>query len=107
MSSDVAQPTIFLSYAHGDQAQAQRLAAALQRGGYTVWWDALIEGGTRYAASIDEALETADAVVVLWSASRSIPTGCATRRRRDANGTGWCRCRSTGPTRLWASGKSR
>ena len=67
MSGDVAQPTIFLSYAHGDHAQAQRLAAALQRGGYTVWWDALIEGGTRYAASIDEALETADAVVVLWS----------------------------------------
>jgi TolB-like protein/Tfp pilus assembly protein PilF len=67
MSSDVAQPTIFLSYAHGDHAQAQRLAAALQRGGCTVWWDALIEGGTRYAASIDEALETADAVVVLWS----------------------------------------
>ena len=67
MSGDVAQPTIFLSYAHGDHAQAQRLAAALQRGGYTVWWDALIEGGTRYAASIDEALEAADAVVVLWS----------------------------------------
>jgi hypothetical protein len=67
MSSNVAQATIFLSYAHGDHAQAQRLAAALQRGGYTVWWDALIEGGTRYAATIDEALEAADAVVVLWS----------------------------------------
>src|SRR5438309_3294529 len=67
MSSESAQPTIFLSYAHGDHAQAQRLAAALQRGGCTVWWDALIEGGTRYAATIDEALETADAVVVLWS----------------------------------------
>src|SRR5438128_12179141 len=67
MDSDSAQPTILLSYAHGDQGQARRLAAALQRGGYTVWWDALIEGGTRYAASIDEALETADAVVVLWS----------------------------------------
>jgi TolB-like protein/Tfp pilus assembly protein PilF len=67
MSSDIVQPTIFLSYAHGDQAQAQRLAAALERGGYTVWWDALIEGGTRYAATIDEALEAADAVVVLWS----------------------------------------
>ncbi|MEO8454946.1 MAG: toll/interleukin-1 receptor domain-containing protein, partial [Sphingomicrobium sp.] len=67
MPSDSAQPTIFLSYAHGDQAQAQRLAAVLQRGGYTVWWDALIEGGTRYAASIDDALQAADAVVVLWS----------------------------------------
>src|SRR4051794_13877688 len=67
MSSDSAQPTIFLSYAHGDQAQAQRLAAALQRCGYTVWWDALIEGGSRFATSIDEALQRADVVVVLWS----------------------------------------
>ncbi|MEO7635416.1 MAG: TIR domain-containing protein [Sphingomicrobium sp.] len=67
MASDGERPTIFLSYAHGDQAQAQRLAAALERCGFTVWWDALIEGGTRYAKSIDTALAAADAVVVLWS----------------------------------------
>lgn len=67
MVDDPGQPTIFLSYAHGDQAQAQRLAGALQRAGYTVWWDALIEGGSRYARSINEALEKADAVLVLWS----------------------------------------
>ena len=71
MVSESGEPTIFLSYAHDDQAQAQRLAGALQRAGYTVWWDALIEGGTRYAKSIDDALEKADAVLVLWSA-RSI-----------------------------------
>ena len=65
MASD--RPTLFLSYAHGDQAQAQRLAAALERSGYAVWWDALIEGGTRYAKSIDDALAAADAVLVLWS----------------------------------------
>jgi TolB-like protein/Tfp pilus assembly protein PilF len=67
MSDEGAGPTIFLSYAHGDQAQAQRLTAALQRLGYTVWWDAMIEGGTRYAKSIDEALAAAAAVIVLWS----------------------------------------
>src|SRR3954454_3768287 len=67
MQGNSARPTIFLSYAHGDHAQAQRLAGVLQRGGYTVWWDALIEGGTRYAKTIDEALEKADAVLVLWS----------------------------------------
>lgn len=67
MADDARQPTLFLSYAHGDQAQAQRLATALQRTGYTVWWDALIEGGTQYARSIDEALRTADVVIVLWS----------------------------------------
>ena len=52
----VAQPTIFLSYAHGDRIQAQRLAAALKRAGYTVWWDAMIEGGTLFAKSIRDAL---------------------------------------------------
>jgi TolB-like protein/Flp pilus assembly protein TadD len=67
MASDEGQPTIFLSYAHGDHAQAQRLAAALQKAGYTVWWDALIEGGSRYAQTIDDALQSADAVLVLWS----------------------------------------
>ena len=59
MASESDRPTLFLSYAHGDQAPAQRLARALERAGYTVWWDALIEGGSRFAASIDEALQQA------------------------------------------------
>ena len=67
MANDSGRPTLFLSYAHDDHAQAQRLARALERAGYTVWWDALIEGGTRYATTINEALEAADAVLVLWS----------------------------------------
>ncbi len=67
MSSEPGHPTLFLSYAHEDQARARRLSAALQKAGYTVWWDALIEGGTRYAKSIDDALQSADAVLVLWS----------------------------------------
>jgi TolB-like protein/Tfp pilus assembly protein PilF len=67
MSSESSQPTVFLSYAHDDRVQAQRLAAALERLGYTVWWDALIEGGTIYTKSINQALDTADVVVVLWS----------------------------------------
>ena len=67
MSSEPELPTLFLSYAHEDQGQAKRLASALQRAGYTVWWDALIEGGTRYARTIDEALGAADVIIVLWS----------------------------------------
>lgn len=67
MSREDGRTTLFLSYAHGDQAHAQRLAQALEHCGYTVWWDALIEGGTRYAKTIDEALVAADAVLVLWS----------------------------------------
>ena len=67
MSNEERRPTIFLSYAHADKARAQRIAAALEEAGYTVWWDALIEGGSRFASSIDEALDAADAIIVLWS----------------------------------------
>jgi hypothetical protein len=69
MPNESSQPTIFLSYAHADAKRAQQLAAALSARGYTVWWDALIEGGAQFAKSIRQALEAADAVVVLWSES--------------------------------------
>ena len=75
MSSQPADPenpvTIFLSYARADEAQARKLAAALESRGFVVWWDALIEGGAAFARSIAEALDCADAVLVLWS-KRSI-----------------------------------
>lgn len=69
MSSEPSQPVVFLSYAHEDQVKAQRLAAALAGRGYTLWWDGLIEGGAQFAKSIREALEAADVVIVLWSAT--------------------------------------
>ena len=69
MLSETSQPTIFLSYAHADAKRAKQLAAALTARGYTVWWDNLIEGGAQFAKSIRTALESADAVVVLWSTS--------------------------------------
>lgn len=67
MPGESSQPTVFLSYAHDDRVTAQRLAAALAGRGYTVWWDGLIEGGAQFAKTIREALEAADAVIVLWS----------------------------------------
>ena len=63
--------TVFLSYCRSDQPDAARLAAALSAAGLDVWWDHLIEGGAAFAKRIESALESADAVVVLWSA-RSI-----------------------------------
>ena len=67
-SRDAAsRPTAFLSYARADQAQATRLAAALQAAGLNLWWDALIEGGASFAKSIESALDRCDAVIVLWS----------------------------------------
>jgi TolB-like protein len=62
---------LFLSYARDDTDVATKLVSALERARHEVWWDALIEGGTRYSRALGEALEAADAVVVLWS-SRSV-----------------------------------
>ena len=59
--------TLFLSYARADESFARKLKTALEEAGYSVWWDALIEGGAAYARSIAEALERADAILVLWS----------------------------------------
>lgn len=67
--SSASPITVFLSYAHADEAKARRIASALKQAGYEVWWDELIEGGAVYTRSISTALETADVVIVLWSSS--------------------------------------
>ena len=65
--ADVVGPTAFLSYARADQAQAAKLAKALEAAGLNLWWDALIEGGAAFAKSIEAALENCDAVIVVWT----------------------------------------
>jgi TolB-like protein/tetratricopeptide (TPR) repeat protein len=62
-----ARPSVFLSYARVDQAQAAQLVTALEQAGLAVWWDSLIEGGAAFAKSIEAALESCNAVIVLWS----------------------------------------
>ena len=64
-----ARKMIFISYARTDRARVMPLADALAARGYDVWWDALIEGGAGFAKAIEAKLETADAVVVVWSAT--------------------------------------
>lgn len=61
--------SLFLSYDHDDHARAAPIAAALQANGHSVWWDRAIHGGAEYNSEIEKAVESADAVVVLWSAS--------------------------------------
>lgn len=60
---------IFLSYARDDQALAERLAAALEDAGKSVWWDRHIKGGAEFSKDIEEQLDAARHVVVLWSQS--------------------------------------
>lgn len=58
---------VFLSYVRNDAAKARTLAGALEGAGHSVWWDSNIKGGTEYSKEIEQALNDAEAVVVLWS----------------------------------------
>ncbi len=60
-------PSVFLSYAREDTGKARPIALALEKAGHGVWWDLHIRGGAQFSKAIEEALEAADAVVVLWS----------------------------------------
>jgi TolB-like protein/Tfp pilus assembly protein PilF len=64
-----AEPKLFLSYSHADEAWAIRIVEALKQAGFDVWWDHLIHGGASFRPTIEAALESADCVVVLWSAN--------------------------------------
>jgi hypothetical protein len=68
-SSQSGSGDIFISYASPDRPFAQRLAKALQSEGWSVWWDRVIPPGKTFDAVIEEALDSAKCVVVLWSAS--------------------------------------
>lgn len=63
------RPLIFLSYSRVDLARAQPVIALLDANGFDVWWDGRLEGGENYLQTTEAALEGADCVVVLWSAT--------------------------------------
>jgi adenylate cyclase len=59
---------VFVSYAREEEPRATRVAEALRAQGYEVWRDAELPAHRAYAEVIEERLNSADAVVVLWSA---------------------------------------
>ena len=58
---------VFLSYARGDRALAERLAHAIADSGLSVWWDRHIKGGAEFSRDIETELDAAAKIVVLWS----------------------------------------
>jgi len=59
--------SVFLSYSRADLERARPVIALLEQAGFDVWWDGRLEGGENYLATTENALETADCVLVLWS----------------------------------------
>jgi tetratricopeptide (TPR) repeat protein len=60
---------VFLSYARPDAAAAERVARALGKAGWSVWYDRELPAHRAYADVIASELESACAVLVLWSSA--------------------------------------
>ena len=58
---------VFLSYARSSLASARRISDALELAGYSIWFDEDLPAHRPYSDVIEEQLEIARAVVVLWS----------------------------------------
>jgi hypothetical protein len=58
---------IFISYASADRETAHKFADALEGLGWSVWWDREIPPGKTFDQVIEEELNSARCVVVLWS----------------------------------------
>jgi adenylate cyclase len=59
---------VFISYARSTASQAKAVAEALRALGYDVWRDDELPAHRSYAEVIEERLQAAKAVVVVWSA---------------------------------------
>ena len=65
--SVLRRPPVFISFkTEGEEAAAQ-LKAALEAGGFSVWWQQSIQCGREWHSDIDSAILAAGCIVVLWS----------------------------------------
>jgi hypothetical protein len=67
MHREVVMADIFLSYSRRDLDCARLLAEALEARGWTVWWDRHIPHGRDFSTHIQQQLDSAGCIVVLWS----------------------------------------
>jgi TIR domain len=62
---------IFISYKREEQPVARKLADALEKEGWSVWWDPKLRAGEHFDDVIEKALNEAKCVIVMWS-NRSV-----------------------------------
>ena len=58
---------VFISYSSQDRDKVEKLAHALEKSGFNVWWDRALLPGDSYEGSIEVALKEAKAVIVCWT----------------------------------------
>ena len=59
--------SVFVSYAHADLDRVKKLLDYLQSHNFVVWWDDDITIGSAFRNQIDTALQTASAIIVVWT----------------------------------------
>src|SRR5271170_660510 len=74
---------IFVSYSRTDRVAVAPLVAALEAQGWSVWWDPEITPGDEFDRLIGTELESARAVVVVWSPA-SVDSRWVKGEARDA-----------------------
>ena len=98
--------SVFVSYARPDEPHAERIAEGLRANGYEVWRDDQLPAHRAYSEVIEERLNTAKAVVVLWSDTQRNRSGCEQRPIAGAIVTCWFRQALTARYRRSPSTKS-
>ena len=78
---------IFISYASEDMARAEQLAGLLSSEGWKVWWDRKIPPGCTFDDVIDEAINAAKCVIVLWS-EKSVSSNWVRNEAAEGNRRG-------------------
>ncbi len=58
---------IFISYKRDDEARVARLVRALESTALSVWWDRNLPGGENWRRQIENALDAAKCVIVVWT----------------------------------------
>jgi TIR domain len=66
---------IFISYKREDRELVRKLVRALQKRGFTVWWDNRLEWGDNWMRCIKRALDAAACTVVVWTPKSVTPNG--------------------------------
>lgn len=66
---------VFVSYKAEDRKRVRPLVEALEAEGLDVWWDARIGGGDAWRETIQEQLDAAKCVIVIWSKRSVGPEG--------------------------------
>ena len=74
---------VFVSYKAEDRDRVAPLVRALEAEGLSVWWDARLAAGSEWRRDIEEQLDAAGCVIVIWSKRSVGPQGRFVRDEAD------------------------